>query len=64
MDTLVKEKTAASAPAANENAATPEKLGEIDELMRIKQARKFDAKSVPCPCCNVMVDISFIRCPF
>ncbi len=64
MDTLTKDKAEATARAASEKAATPEKLGEIDELMRIKQARKFDAKSVPCPCCNVMVEITINRCPF
>lgn len=64
MDTLVKDKAEATARAASEKAATPEKLSEIDELMRIKQARRFDAKQVPCPCCNVMVEIAMNRCPF
>ena len=64
MDTIVKDKTEPTTKAANEKAAAPEKLNEIDELLRIKQARKFDAKSVPCPCCNVMVEITINRCPF
>jgi len=63
MDTLVKEETSAPAKVSAPAQGDPRRA-EIDELLRIKQSRKFDAKQVPCPCCGVVVDMTLNRCPF
>ena len=63
MDTLVKEETSAPAKVSAPAQADP-RQAEIDELLRIKQARKFDANRVACPCCGVVVETNINRCPF
>ncbi len=62
MTTLLEEK--ATHPAKTTGPSTPDSGSEIDELMRIKQSRKFDESRVPCPCCGVVVEITINRCPF
>jgi hypothetical protein len=37
---------------------------EIDELLRIKQSRRFTDTKVPCPSCGVVVEQTINRCPF
>ncbi len=66
MDTSVKDKTSAPAEKTGESPVTPppDRKAEIDELLRIKKLRKFDAKQVPCPSCTVPVEITINRCPF
>jgi hypothetical protein len=63
VETLVKDEPKAPAKTTDvaKDAARRE---EIDELLRIKQSRKFDARQMPCPSCNVAVDITANRCPF
>lgn len=63
METLVKAEAQAPAKAIEKTAA-PDLHGEIDELLRIKRSRRFDANKVPCPSCTVPVDMTINRCPF
>jgi hypothetical protein len=44
--------------------SAPDRGDEIDELLRIKKSRRFDANRVPCPSCGVVVDTTLNRCPF
>lgn len=65
MDTMVKETPVPSAKSTAPVAGqAPDRRDEINELLRIKQSRKFDANRVPCPCCGVVVEVSLNRCPF
>ncbi len=62
MTTLLEEKT--TQPAKTTDPKTADRREEIDELLRIKKAHKFDGNRVPCPCCAVVVETNLNRCPF
>jgi len=65
VETLIKDDIKSSAePAAKPVRQIPERGEEIDELLRIKRAHRFDAGQVPCPSCTVVVDMTINRCPF
>jgi hypothetical protein len=54
----------ATTPPVENREPDPARRKEIDDLLRIKQARRIDGDKVPCPSCGVQVGISINRCPF
>jgi hypothetical protein len=63
METLVKDEI--QAPATKPvPKPSDDRAAEIDELLRIKQSRKFEAGRVACPSCGVVVEMTINRCPF
>lgn len=63
METLVKDEARKSAKTATA-APVDSRQAEINELLRIKQMRKFDGTRVPCPSCGVVVEMTINHCPF
>ncbi|HEX6790066.1 MAG TPA: SH3 domain-containing protein [Candidatus Krumholzibacteria bacterium] len=63
METIVEEITQLVTKSAA-SGETPNRNEEIEELLRIKQARRIEDGRVPCPSCGVTVDQTLNRCPF
>lgn len=63
METLTKDEIQTPATKAVTQPSN-DRRDEIDELLRIKQSRKFEAGRVACPSCGVIVEMTINRCPF